>query len=143
MQLKTAFTLLLSTLLWLGLASHGAAAGGLSVLSISERSYQDGPALAVTVSAPLGHGERHDGYLSVRRGDGGAVSGGWVLSDDGRVLYFPNVDPETRYEVMVRPGLKAAGGETLAELASSTVTTRKVEPGFGFASRGSVVAGTR
>src|SRR5690606_24988659 len=74
------------------------------VLDIAERSLDGAPALAVLLSHPLRAERRYDDYLQVRDAEG-TVAGAWVLSDNRRVLYFPQVRPETRYTVSVAAGL--------------------------------------
>lgn len=108
------------------------------VLDIGERTYENGPALAVVVSRPLDPTVRHDDRIRVsdsRR----LLRSAWVLSGDGRTLYFPHVDPETEYSVSVLETLTAADGATLGDRVSRTVTTRQVTPVISFASEGFVL----
>ncbi|MDD3517933.1 MAG: alpha-2-macroglobulin, partial [Chromatiales bacterium] len=70
---------------------------------------------------------------------GDPVTGGWVLADNRRVLYFPRVAPSSKYVVSLRTGLPAANGSRLAADEEHTVETREMPPAFGFASRGSVL----
>lgn len=72
--------------------------------------------------------------------DGGKpVPGAWVVGENPRLLYFPNVRPETRYVIRVQPGLPARSGATLAGEVRYSVRTASVAPAFYFASRGMVL----
>lgn len=72
--------------------------------------------------------------------DGGKpVKGAWVVGDNPRLLFFPNIRPQTRYVVRVKTGLKAGDGQALAKPASYSVLTAAVTPAYYFASRGMVL----
>src|SRR5205085_6282508 len=70
---------------------------------------------------------------------GALVKGSWVLSEDGRTLRFPHVEPSQTYSVLVRAGLASAGGKSLGKDESRKVFTGPMEPAVGFASQGSVL----
>src|SRR5207247_5970696 len=43
--------------------------------------------------------------------EGGTVVGGaWIVGENPRLLHFPHIKPETRYVVLVNPGLPARNG---------------------------------
>ncbi len=111
----------------------------LKVLDISERQWQGKNALAVTLSAPLDAKTPLHQYLSVSIPGKGLADGAWVLSEDGRVLYFAQTEPQTTYDISVFNGLPALTGTTLAEPIQGSVTTRDVQPAVSFASNGSVL----
>ena len=115
----------------------GTAAGPVpfEVLQIDERSHHDAPALAVQFSRPLDSGTRYDAYLQVKDPNG-IVKGAWSLSEDGHVLYFPHVKPQTRYQVQVSAGLPSAARAPLPAGRQTSVTTRAVAPSVAFASTG-------
>jgi len=72
--------------------------------------------------------------------DGGKpAKGAWVVGDNPRLLYFPNIRPQTRYVVRIKAGLKAADGQALTTAASYSVITAAVTPAYYFASRGMVL----
>ncbi len=119
-------------------ASFSFAADGFRVLDIGEREYENGPALSVLFSEPLSRGVRQDGLLRVTVGDR-LADGAWVLSDDGRRLWYPHVEAETSYTVTVLEGVMAASGERLSEQVVRMVATRKVEPVVGFSGSGLVL----
>jgi uncharacterized protein YfaS (alpha-2-macroglobulin family) len=70
---------------------------------------------------------------------GRPVPGAWVVGDNPRLLFFPNVKPQTRYVVQVQAGLPGAGGRRLAAAAHYSVRTAAVAPAYYFASRGMVL----
>ncbi|MDX1252915.1 MAG: alpha-2-macroglobulin family protein [Gammaproteobacteria bacterium] len=128
--------LLLGNLLAIGRATADAAP--FQVADISERAFDDAPALAVTLSRPLAANKRYDSYIYVST-QGKTVSGGWVLSSNRRVLYFSNIQPEKTYRVAVRSGLPAEDKSVLTQAREKTVTTRAAPPVYDFASRGSIL----
>ncbi len=105
------------------------------VLDISERTYDDGPAIAVLLSEPLDPKIRHDAHLRISD-DRRVLKSAWVLSEDNRVLYYPHVAPETEYTVTVLESLRSAAGQQVRERVSKAVTTRKINPVVSFASEG-------
>src|SRR5512139_30757 len=109
------------------------------VYEVAERSFDDAPAIAVVMSAPLDQRQRYDEYLTVTKNGAQTINGAWVLADNRRILYFSNIEPSTRYNVQIRRGLPSADGATTQATSEFTVTTRAVKPMFGFASRGSVL----
>ncbi len=125
--------------LWL-YSALAQAAGPLSlkVEQVVERTYDGAPALAVVLSDPLDGSKRHDSFFEVSRA-GQVVSGGWVLGENGQVLYFPHVDPETDYVVLVRRGLTAKNGRALPGHQSFNVKTQPIMPMAGFASQGLIL----
>ncbi len=82
---------------------------------------------------------RYDDLLAVSGAAGQAVAGAWVVGDNPRILYFPNVQPDTTYTVLVRGGVTASSGSVLPSSVERQVKTRPIQPSFGFASQGSVL----
>ncbi|MBJ8199732.1 hypothetical protein JHK58_28425, partial [Klebsiella pneumoniae] len=75
-----------------------------AVVQANARQYRDAPALALVFSGPLAPKVNWQSWLSVSEG-GKQVQGEWILADDGRTLYFPNVQPDKSYEVSLKAGL--------------------------------------
>lgn len=69
------------------------------------------------------------------------VQGAWVLGDNPRMLYFPHVSPQTRYEVrIVDKTLPDKHGRALSsEEDLFLVDTAAVSPAYYFASKGMVL----
>ncbi|CAN2049949.1 alpha-2-macroglobulin [Candidatus Magnetomoraceae bacterium gMMP-1] len=108
------------------------------VLDISERTYENGPAITVLLSEALDSKVRHDQYLRISDSKT-LLKSAWVLSEDHRVLYFPNIEPETGYSITVLEGLTAVNGQKLEIRKSKTLTTRKITPVVSFASNGLIL----
>ena len=108
------------------------------VLDIGERTYESGPAAAVVLSRPLDPTVRHDEHIRISD-TRQLLRSAWAMSDDGRTLYFPHVEPETEYSVSVLETLTAADGSILGDRVSRTVVTRAVTPVIAFASDGFVL----
>ncbi len=116
----------------------------VKVLDVSERLFDNKPAIAVLFATELNPRSRYDRYLSVNEVQKDTltpVKGAWVLSDNRRTLYFPHVKPEVAYQVRVERELPAANGTLLNDVTELKLTTRKITPGIGFASRGSILPG--
>ncbi len=111
----------------------------LTVLDMAEHSYDGGGALAVVLSSPLDPAANHQEYLNVALKKGGRVDGAWVLSDNGRTLYFPHIEPQTEYTVTVYQGLRAKDGRIVTQPVSKPIRTRNVRPSLSFSSQGSLL----
>lgn len=110
----------------------------LRVLDISERTFDNGPSIAVVLSEALDPTVRHDEHIRISDPKE-MLRSAWILSEDGRTLYFPHVEPETQYSVTVMESLTAQNGAKPADRVSTTVTTRKVTPIVSFASEGFIL----
>ncbi|WP_425503967.1 alpha-2-macroglobulin family protein [Pseudoxanthomonas broegbernensis] len=94
-------------------------------------------ALALEFSRPLVGTQDFDSLLKVE--PAGTDGSGWSLSDDGRILRYPYVEPARDYTVTVAAGLVAADGSRLEQALEKTVHTGELDPVAGFASQGSVL----
>ncbi|PRC94638.1 alpha-2-macroglobulin family protein [Solimicrobium silvestre] len=70
---------------------------------------------------------------------GKLISGAWVVGDNPRILYFPHINPQTRYVVQVKVGLPSKNGKTLASETRYSILTAQVSPAYYFASNGMVL----
>ncbi|MFM5125878.1 alpha-2-macroglobulin [Aeromonas veronii] len=102
-----------------------------SVVQANARQYRDAPALALVFSGPLSPKANWQSWLAVSEG-GKQVQGEWILADDGRTLYFPNVQPDKSYEVSLKTGLGPSP-------QSWTLKTRPLEAGASFTASGMVL----
>ncbi|MFM4938941.1 alpha-2-macroglobulin family protein [Aeromonas enteropelogenes] len=102
-----------------------------AVVQANARQYRDAPALALVFSGPLTPKANWQSWLAVSE-SGKQVQGEWILADDGRTLYFPNVQPDKRYEVTLKPGLGP-------EPQRWTLKTRPLEAGASFTASGMVL----
>ncbi|MGN5054194.1 alpha-2-macroglobulin family protein [Aeromonas veronii] len=102
-----------------------------SVVQANARQYRDAPALALVFSGPLAPKANWQSWLGVSEG-GKQVQGEWILADDGRTLYFPNVQPDKSYEVSLKAGLGPSP-------RSWTLKTRPLEAGASFTASGMVL----
>lgn len=102
-----------------------------SVVQANTRQYRDAPALALVFSGPLAPKANWQSWLGVSEG-GKQVQGEWILAEDGRTLYFPNVQPDKSYEVSLKAGLGPSP-------QSWTLKTRPLEAGASFTASGMVL----
>ncbi|MEN9532036.1 MAG: hypothetical protein RIQ83_1260 [Pseudomonadota bacterium] len=112
-------------------AAQQAAGAPTAVVQANARQYRDAPALALVFSGPLVPKANWQSWLAVSEG-GKQVQGEWILADDGRTLYFPNVQPDKSYEVSLKSGLGP-------EPQSWTLKTRPLEAGASFTASGMVL----
>lgn len=102
-----------------------------SVVQANARQYRDAPALALVFSGPLTPKANWQSWLIVKEG-GKQVQGEWILAEDGRTLYFPNVQPDKSYEVSLKAGLGPSPQRW-------TLKTRPLEAGASFTASGMVL----
>ncbi|MFM5659220.1 alpha-2-macroglobulin [Aeromonas veronii] len=102
-----------------------------AVVQANARQYRDAPALALVFSGPLAPKANWQSWLGVSEGDK-QVQGEWILAEDGRTLYFPNVQPDKSYEVSLKSGLGPSP-------QSWTLKTRPLEAGASFTASGMVL----
>ncbi|MBS4699296.1 alpha-2-macroglobulin family protein [Aeromonas media] len=102
-----------------------------SVVQANARQYRDAPALALVFSGPLTPKANWQSWLIVNEG-GKQVQGEWILAEDGRTLYFPNVQPDKSYEVSLKAGLGPSPQRW-------TLKTRPLEAGASFTASGMVL----
>lgn len=102
-----------------------------SVVQANARQYRDAPALALVFSGQLAPKANWQSWLSVNEG-GKQLQGEWILADDGRTLYFPNVQPDKSYEVSLKAGLGPSP-------QNWTLKTRPLEAGASFTASGMVL----
>jgi len=111
----------------------------LEVADISEQSYQNGAALAVTLSTPLNPKNDFQSFLKVSDKEGQTVSGNWIISANGLIAYFPEINPSSTYIVDVHEGLTAATEKKLKQAVSKKIETRSMPAQVSFASHGSIL----
>ncbi|MGY3896678.1 alpha-2-macroglobulin family protein [Aeromonas enterica] len=102
-----------------------------SVVQANARQYRDAPALALVFSGPLVPRANWQSWLVVNEG-GKQVQGEWILAEDGRTLYFPQVAPDKSYEVTLKSGLGP-------DPQRWTLKTRPLEAGASFTASGMVL----
>ena len=98
----------------------------------------DGMALAVEFSRPLVGTQDFDKLLRFEEKVGTEESS-WSLSDDGKTLRYPYVEPAKEYTLIISPDLLAADGSRLGTEVKQKVFSGEMEPAVGFASQGSVL----
>lgn len=126
--------------LLLSLSTLKVLANPLEVLEISERTFDNSPALTLIFSHPLDATQLYNDFLTVHIEDQGqSIAGSWVVAENPHQLYFLNTLPETTYTVTVLAGLPAANGQKLPQPVTKTITTEPLPPAFGFASQGLIL----
>ncbi len=128
----------LTFLFWL-LMTTAVFANSLQVMEVTERTFDNSPALAIVFSEPLDPIQRYDAFLTVNTEQQSQVEGAWVVGDNPHILFFPDVLPETKYTVTILAGLPAASGNKLLDLVSKTMSSQPLAPAFGFASQGLIL----
>lgn len=111
----------------------------LEVADISEQSYKQGAALAITLSTPLNPEKDFQDFFKVSNKEGQIVTGNWVISANGLSAYFPEIEPSSTYIIDVFKGLTSATGKQLTTGITKKLITRKMPAQVSFGSRGSVL----
>ena len=87
---------------------------GFGLVSATRSKTDDQVALLLQFSQPLANAQEFDKYIVVKDEKNQVVKGSWVLLDNNSSLRFPYVDASKNYTVILRAGLTAADGKTLA-----------------------------
>lgn len=111
----------------------------MAVLDIAERNRDGKNGIAVTLATEVDPGQDIQPYLQIQQPKQGKAEGAWVIGEDRKQVWFMNVEPQTKYQVAINPGLRAMNGSVLTEAKSATITTRALQPSVSFESRGSVL----
>jgi len=115
----------------------------LTVTSIDQALFQGRPALVINFSVPLDALRSYGGWLTVYNEDRDKVSGDWILSDDGKRLYFTQINPRSSYTVNVKAGLPANNTTSLQQGTRTELTVNNLPAVAGFSGKGSIIpAGT-
>lgn len=112
---------------------------GFAVTAVSTRTDDSQPRLTLRFSEPLASAQNFDSLISVTDAEGKAVSGGWSLQEDPRLLSFSGVEAEKKYRVAVKVDLLNDRGDKLKASFEEEVATVEAPPSVGFASKGSVL----
>jgi len=80
-----------------------------------------------------------DAAKDVETKGGTEVKGGWVVGENPRLLFFPNIKPQSRYVVYVKPELQSKNKKVLGKEHRYSVRTAVVTPAYYFASTGMVL----
>ncbi len=110
-------------------------ASDLNIVEITERNYQNAPAIAVIFDQALDPSSDYNDSLSIKQNQHD-LKDAWVLSKNGHILYYPYVEPDTEYTIIAYPYLRSKNGEELGEYIEETLTTRKITPSASFATQG-------
>ena len=113
------------------------------VLDISSRDFRGVPSLAIVFSHRLDPDVDPSGAIQVfpeKKNQAEPVSGSWILSGNEKELFFPYVEPDTRYQVTVTTDISSKGGKALsAPFTKKKIRTRSARPMVAFADSGMVM----
>ena len=109
------------------------------ILDFSERDYNGASSLGIVLSVPLDSRSEFQKYLVLERRDGERVDGAWILSGNGRELFFKNIEPEAEYLLTVYANLKATNNKELGQRYKKSLTTKAIEASISFAHDGGVL----
>lgn len=122
---------------WLALQYEGQA---VTVVSVQEEGWDNAAALVVRLNVPVDASANWRQFLRVTRAGEVEPQDLWLHDDSGRALIYPFVDPSTDYQISIQPGLPAINGKRVIQAGQFDVTTRRIEPSFGFTSSGQVLS---
>ncbi len=105
------------------------------VLRIAEQQWDDGPAIAVTLSVPIEPQLKLSSFLSITNNDE-QVKGEWIINDSGTVALFPFIEAQTTYKVRVSGTLEDVNGRQLNKQVQSVVRTKDKQQQLRFTSKG-------
>ncbi|MEM9102817.1 MAG: alpha-2-macroglobulin [Pseudomonadota bacterium] len=105
------------------------------VSHVSEQQYESAPSINIKFSIPLQPQQNFQQYLTIFS-PSVDTTGGWILSNDGKQLTYPFVEPNTRYEITIKPGIKSVTGKSIEKRSNFTLSTKKILPSVTFAHTG-------
>lgn len=97
--------------------------------------------ISILFSHKLSQDTDYNNFLTVTE-NGISFKGQWQLSEDRNVLYLKNIKPKNKYEVFIRPGLKAANGLKLLSPKHYSITTEHAAPKLEFIDEGKIFSTT-
>ncbi|MCW8928621.1 MAG: alpha-2-macroglobulin family protein [Gammaproteobacteria bacterium] len=118
---------------------HDYSKSTFKILDFSERDYKGVSSLGIVLSVPLEPKKDFQKYFVLEKRDGGRVDGAWILSKNGKELFFKNIEPEKEYLLTVYANLKASNDQELGERYKNTITTRAIESSVSFAHDGGIL----
>lgn len=112
----------------------------MEVTSVLEQTYDNAASIVVRFTVPVESNADFRRYLKISLNNVEQPNDNWLLTEDGILAVYPFVEPQKKYEVIVKPGLEAINGVTHAGNRSFTVNTRRSMPSASFASNGHVMS---
>lgn len=113
----------------------------LKLQDASELQLDGASALVLTFSIPLKPDQDFSRFVRVVDKDGGKVDGAWELAPGLKELRLRHPEPNRQFIVSVDRNLLALNNSKLGADYQNNITTGNIEPGVGFASRGSLLPG--
>ena len=111
------------------------------VLSITEGLFENALALQINLTLPVDGKQDVDSFIKVYTGKDSnqQVKGGWIYSENSSALYFPFIEAETHYKVLVNDDLLAINGKKIKSEFSKDINTGKYQKSVKFTSKGSTL----
>lgn len=109
------------------------------IQDVSERDYKGVSSIGIVFSVPLDSRSEFQKFLVLERRDGERVDGTWVLSDNGKELFFKNIEPESEYLLTVYANLKAVNHKALGQRFKKSLTTKPLKASISFAHDGGIL----
>ncbi len=83
------------------------------VLSITEGLFENAPALQVNLTLPVDGQQNIDSLIKVYTGkeSNQLVKGGWIYDESNSSIYFPFIEADTHYKVLMDKGLLSINGK--------------------------------
>lgn len=108
----------------------------LKILDITEQQYDNGPAIAVIFNIPLDPNQTYSQFIQLKHKQQSVQDGDWILSDNGKTLYFPYVEPSASYHLLIKPGITALNEQSYDFSKEATLDIKSINPSATFTSKG-------
>ncbi len=111
------------------------------VLSITEGLFENAPALQVNLTLPVDDQQNVDSLIKVYTGkeSNQLVKGGWIYDESNSSMYFPFIEADTHYKVLVDKDLLSINGKKISNGFTKDLNTRPYQKSVRFVSKGSTL----
>ena len=109
-----------------------------SVINSGYREFKGQPAAWVMFSKPVASTLNINQYFSLSNPQG-LMRGAWQLDNDGINAYYVNIEPDTKYTIVVSASLTSKDKTLLTAPNQKTFTSPSVSPSASFLQQGSIL----
>ena len=116
-----------------------AAEGELKLVRVYEKVINNLPVINIEFDKELDASIDINRHLTVKDPNNYKVYGGWVIDEDGKNAYFPQIEPKKKYTLEIN-SIRAKDMSLITpRYQKHEIETKHLKPRYGFASQGSIL----